>query len=323
MEEKVSRVLVADDDAGIRRVVERLFSRERESCEVLTAEDGAQALAVAQRSRPDLILLDVCMPDKNGLSVLQELRANRETSLTPVIMVSADDDPLTKIGGLDLGADDYLSKPFDPEELLARARRLLRRVRQDLAANPLTRLPGNPAIEEEVNRRIRLREPFAFFHVDIDRFKSYNDRYGFARGDLLIRATGDVLAESLRDAGDGGFLGHIGGDDFAVITSPDEAAFVAFRAAKTFDLLAPSFYSAEDQKRGFVEVCDRSGQRVRLPIVTLSMGIVTTQQRRLEHYGRVVEIASEMKAYLKADRQGRRSRFAFDRRRDGAGREGA
>jgi diguanylate cyclase (GGDEF)-like protein len=245
--------------------------------------------------------------------VLQELRRNPRTNMIPVIMVTGQGDVCQRVAGLDLGADDYVVKPFSIVELRARVARLLRRVKQDVAANPLTRLPGSPAIEEEVSRRIKEGRPFAFGYADIDRFKSYNDRYGFALGDWAIQETGRLLYAALSEAAEA-FLGHIGGDDFAFLTSPEHAAAAAQGMVTAFDRRVPDFYSEADRGRGFIEAKGRDGRLQRWPLLRLSVGIVTTERRRLTHYAKVVSIASEMKAFLKSAPERALSCFAFDRR---------
>jgi diguanylate cyclase (GGDEF)-like protein len=226
-------------------------------------------------------------------------------------------DLASEVEGLEMGADDYITKPFEQEDLRARVMSVLRRNLTDLSANPLTRLPGSPAIEAEVERRIKARSPFAFLYADIDHFKPYNDTYGFARGDQAIRATGEVLMESLRAAeAKEAFLGHVGGDDFVMMTEPDSAPHAAQRAVSLFDQKAVTFYDAEDLSRGYIEAVDRQSVRRTFPLLTLSIGVVTTEHRRLFHYGRVVSLASGMKAYCKSLPAEKLSRFAFDRRQD-------
>ncbi|MHB2025067.1 MAG: GGDEF domain-containing response regulator [Elusimicrobiota bacterium] len=308
-----SKILVADNESAIQKIVARTFASE--TCDIISAADGQDALTLAARENPDLVILDVCMPKKTGWEVLEELRRDARMRLIPVIMitglaVAAEDE----VSGLQAGADDYITKPFLPAELKARVESLLRRCRMHLAVNPLTRLPGSPAIEEEVERRIRGKIPFSFMYVDIDSFKPYNDVYGFAAGDGVIRETAALLLRSLdSEASRGGFVGHVGGDDFVVIAEPERAPRVARAAAARFDGAVTGFYLEEDVRRGFIEAEDRWKIMRRFPLLTISIGCVSSQQRTLERYAQAVEIASEMKAYCKAKSCGL-SRFAFDRR---------
>jgi diguanylate cyclase (GGDEF)-like protein len=278
---------------------------------VIAAGDGLEALSLAAARKPDLILLDVNMPLKNGWEVLGELRRSPATSMIPVIMLTSAGTVEDKVGGLGLGADDYMTKPFDHAELQARVEGLLRRHCLALSANPLTGLPGSPAIEAEVSRRIRDKASFALFHIDIDRFKTFNDVYGFAAGDKVLLATAEVIRESVGP----GFAGHIGGDDFVAVIELEDAPLSAQRLVTLFDEKIPSLYSSSDRARGWIEAADRGAQRRRVPLLTVSVGIATTKRRAFTRYAEAAQIASEMKSYLKSGAARSLSRFAFDRRR--------
>jgi diguanylate cyclase (GGDEF)-like protein len=309
------KILVADDEVSIHRLIARALAAS--SCEVVTASDGAQALELVDREHPDLVVLDVNMPRKNGWEVLRELRRGSGTCALPVIMLTGYGDMDSEVAGLEMGADDYITKPFQLDELRARVMSVLRRNRVDLTANPLTHLPGSPGIEAEVNRRIAAQSPFAFLYADIDNFKPYNDHYGFARGDEVIRAAAQIFVESLRGSrAKEGFLGHVGGDDFVMLTEPTFAAYAAQHAVSAFDRKAVTFYDATDMGRGYIETADRQSRSRRFPILTLSIGIVSTANRALEHYAKVVALAAEMKTYCKSLPMTGLSRFAFDRRQD-------
>jgi len=308
------KILVADDEEMIHRLISRTLTDK--NCEVVTASDGAQAMELARTVGPDLIVLDVKMPLKSGWEVLRELRSQAGTRAIPVIMLTGCCNTSDEVAGLDMGADDYITKPFQLEDLRARVMSLLRRTQLDLSVNPLTRLPGSPSIEAEVNRRIAGKLPFAFLYADIDNFKAYNDYYGFAEGDKVIRATAQALAESIRagKAADA-FLGHVGGDDFVMVTDIATAPHLAQHAVSLFDRKAVTFYDPADLSRGYIETADRQGRQKRFPLLTLSIGVVTTQNRTLDHYAKVVALATEMKAYCKFTTD-KLSRFAFDRRQD-------
>ncbi|MBI5238852.1 MAG: response regulator [Elusimicrobia bacterium] len=309
------KILVADDEECVRRIIARTLSAM--PCQVIMAGDGAQALELAVCEAPDLIVLDVKMPRKDGWQVLRELRDRPGTRAIPVIMLTGCSGLSDEVGGLELGADDYITKPFEAAELRARVASVLRRNRCAVAANPLTRLPGSPSIQEEVERRISARLPFAFLYADLDHFKPYNDVYGYARGDDVIRVAAEVFEAALRTAeAKDAFLGHVGGDDFVMVTEPASAPLVAQNAVSGFDRRVGDFYDVLDLGRGCVEAPDRQGVRRHHPLMTLSIGVVTSERRRLFHYARVVALAAEMKAYCKSRSGTGLSRFAFDRRED-------
>ena len=216
------RILVVDDDRDIARFVELNLSLE--GFEVEVAHDGVHALELASANPPDLILLDVMMPGVDGVEVVRRLRAQSSTASIPVVMLTAKSLSADKVVGLTAGADDYIVKPFDTLELVARVRTTLRRTADVRSVSPLTGLPGNHRIDVEIAARSRAGTPYAVCHVDLDEFKSFNDAYGFLRGDDLLLVLASVLQQCAADAGEPApFVGHVGGDDFVMVCTPEQA----------------------------------------------------------------------------------------------------
>ena len=152
-------------------------------------------------------------------------------------MLTGKGDLADKVGGIDSGADDYIVKPFEPQELIARIRMIIRRAQRDLEANPLTRLPGNVSILNELQRKIDQNSIFAICYIDLDKFKSYNDKYGFEHGDEVIKETARILIRTKRELGNpDDFIGHIGGDDFVAITTPDKVDALCQKIIDDFDI---------------------------------------------------------------------------------------
>src|SRR5438874_4516034 len=237
-------VLVVDDDPDVARFVE--VNLRSAGYDVTVASDGEEALERAVELRPDLVLLDVMMPKLDGFEVAQRLRRDARTSSTSIIMLTAKALSSDKVLGLSTGADDYIIKPFDPVELLARVKGTLRRAREMRARSPLTGLPGNIRVQEEIRRRVAEEQRFALLYADLDHFKAYNDNYGFVRGDRAIQALARLVTETVHEiAGPAGFVGHVGGDDFVVLVEPDHAEVLAKSLCQRFDELAPSLYDAE------------------------------------------------------------------------------
>jgi diguanylate cyclase (GGDEF)-like protein len=303
-------VLIADDDDDILRFVE--VNLRLEGFDVLTAPDGEAALRHAATSEPDLILLDVMMPGMDGYEVCKRLREDPRTKHMCVIMLTAKSLSADRVVGLTSGADDYIIKPFDPIELVARVKSSLRRSREMRHLNPLTGLPGNVQLQDEVALRAEAGDQFALLYVDLDNFKAFNDHYGFVRGDEAIK----LLAKCARDAvkaGDrkGHFLGHIGGDDFVAIVDADVAESAAEAIIDCWDREIVSLYDPEDVDRGYIEIEDRRRQTRRFPITTVSIGIASTDARAIDSHWVASEIASEMKNFAKRDPM---SSYAIDRR---------
>jgi PleD family two-component response regulator len=303
-------ILVVDDDPDIARFVE--VNLRSAGYDVAVAADGEEALAKAGELRPDLVLLDVMMPRIDGFEVAQRLRKNPQTANTSIIMLTAKALSADKVTGLQSGADDYIIKPFDPIELLARVKGTLRRAKEMRNLSPLTGLPGNIRIQEEIERQVREARPFAVLYCDLDNFKTYNDQKGFVRGDRLIQATARIIQDALVEFDSGeGFVGHVGGDDFVAVVKPDIAEQVAKRICERFDGSRPGFYESEDLDRGFIRMEDRKGVMQDVPIVGVSVGIATTARREFAHYGEAGAVATEMKQFAKRDGG---SSYAIDRR---------
>jgi diguanylate cyclase (GGDEF)-like protein len=303
-------ILVVDDDPDIARFVE--VNLRSAGYDVTVAGDGEEALEKASEIRPDLVLLDVMMPRIDGFEVAQRLRKNPQTANTSIIMLTAKALSADKVTGLQSGADDYIIKPFDPIELLARVKGTLRRAKEMRNLSPLTGLPGNIRIQEEIERQVRESRPFAVLYCDLDNFKAYNDQKGFVRGDRLIQSVARIIQDAVLDRnGAEGFIGHVGGDDFVAVVDPEAAEDVAKRICERFEEARADFYESEDLERGFVRIEDRKGVMQDIPLVAVSVGIASTAKRQFAHYGEAVAVATEMKSFAKRQSG---SSYAVDRR---------
>jgi diguanylate cyclase (GGDEF)-like protein len=303
-------ILVVDDDPDIARFVE--VNLRSAGYDVTVAGDGEEALEKASDIRPDLVLLDVMMPRIDGFEVAQRLRKNPQTANTSIIMLTAKALSADKVTGLQSGADDYIIKPFDPIELLARVKGTLRRAKEMRNLSPLTGLPGNIRIQEEIERQVRENRPFAVLYCDLDNFKAYNDQKGFVRGDRLIQSVARIIQDAVLDRnGTEGFIGHVGGDDFVAVVDPEAAEDVAKRICERFEEARADFYESEDLDRGFVRIEDRKGVMQDIPLVAVSVGIASTAKRQFAHYGEAVAVATEMKSFAKRQPG---SSYAVDRR---------
>jgi diguanylate cyclase (GGDEF)-like protein len=308
----VSTVLVVDDDAEVARFIET--NLRTEGFDVLVAHDGAEALRMVNTSLPDLALVDVLMPKVDGIEVVRQLRSTAATASLPVIMLTATSLPSDRVIGLRAGADDYIVKPFDTLELVARVRSTLRRNADMRAVSPLTGLPGNHRINDEIEARTASAVGFAVCHVDLDNFKAFNDRYGWMRGDDVIELLAATLKLAAAEAGaPPPFVGHVGGDDFVVVCTPEQVETLCLTALERFDAGVLALHEADDVERGFLAVVDRQGHERHYPLTSVSIGVATTERRRYSDHRDVVAVANEMKAVAKA-RSG--SIVAIDRRTD-------
>ncbi len=307
-----SRILVVDDDPNIRELIAETLGGS--GYDVLEARDGREALSISEKELPDLIVLDVMMPDLDGMEVCTRLRNDPLTNHIPIVMLTAKGIIEDRIKGIESGADDYITKPFDPLELEARISMHLRRSVRDGEASPLTGLPGNRAIEEAIESRIRAGQKFAVCYIDLDDFKAYNDRYGFFAGSEVIKLTAQIMLEAVKaHGGPDDFCGHIGGDDFIIITEMERTANVCEEVIRLFDAKVPAHYDLADRRNGYIVSVDRSGNIVKFPLLTISISIVHNTYRELHHPGKVAQIAAEVKKYAKS-LEG--SNYVYDRRRN-------
>ena len=292
-----SRILIAEDEPHLREVLR--MQLELAGFEVIEACDGEEALELAHQVRPDVILLDVMMPRMDGYEALRRLRASYATRFIPVIMLTAKDAREDIRTGFQGGANDYLTKPYDRSDLLLRVNNQLNWSRQQCEANPLTGLPGNLSINRETEHRLGSGEPFALLQVDIDFFKAYNDHYGYPRGDEAIQTLSRILIEAASRHGEETFVGHIGGDDFVLLSAPEHAEAIGQEIVYAFDLAVPSLYDAEDRERGHVEVKNRRHQLEDFPLMSVTIAMVSTDRAQVTHLAQLTDIAKELKAHGK------------------------
>jgi len=306
-----AKILIVDDDPDIRDILK--LTLEEEDYEVVEAKDGEEALKIIHSKPLNLVLLDYKIPKVDGRQVCRFVKKDLLLRHLPIIMVTGKGDINDRVGGIDSGADDYVVKPFEPKELLARIRMVLRRTERDLEANPLTRLPGNVSILHELSRRIEDKSLFAVSYIDLDKFKAYNDTYGFRHGDDVIRETARILIRTVHQIGiPDDFIGHIGGDDFVIITNTQIVDTLCEKIIADFEQAAPNFYNETDRKHGYIIAHDRQGNQLKVPLLSVSIGVVTNEFRKIEHVAEIGEIGAELKAYAKSLQ---RSNYVKDQRK--------
>ncbi len=305
----MEKILLADDSHAIRFLVSEILTNA--GFTVIEAEDGQQAIEKTYKENPDLLILDYEMPKKTGFEVVQEVRSRTGYLHTPIIIFTAVTDKSTKLEGLGLDIDDYLTKPADEDEIVARVKLLLKRSRQKMDSNPLTHLPGNPSIQARIEREIASGHPFAVLYCDLNNFKSFNDKYGFEAGDRVLKTAADIIVNAAKQD-PGSFVGHIGGDDFIAVCAFDKAEQIAKEIAAQIDKVAPGFYSQEDQAQGYMVSTNRKGETEKFPFLAMGIGIVHNTKRPLTSFAQVSGIGSELKCLAKQHEKG--SFYMLDRR---------
>jgi diguanylate cyclase (GGDEF)-like protein len=314
------RILVIDDEANLPIFLKDFL--EESGFEVSMCYTGKTAMRTALENPPDAIILDVDLPDIDGYSLCRSMRRTSTLRTVPIVMLTALADQRNEIAGLKAGADDYLTKPIDTERLLARLNNAISRNIRELDANPLTHLPGNTSIIQEMERQLHQQNPFAVIYADLNNFKAFNDRYGFLRGDQAIKLAAQCLVLSVEkgaslSAGLVGswFIGHVGGDDFIVILPADQAEDTCKEIISKFDTQVPNLYDEEDRQRGFILGKNRQGQPLQYPFIGMALVIVSNGDKRFTHPGEISSMASELKSFAKSFGK---SAYVLDRRRNTA-----
>ncbi len=319
MKEKKS-VLVVEDEPLLEKTILHLLTLWGYS--PLSAKDGTSAFEIARKEPLDLILLDDSLPDMTAVQLLQSFKKELFTAYLPVILLIEKKVFRRELMEKGIIPDDYLIKPVDPLDLRLRLEIVLHRTERQFHANPLTRLPGSLTIEKEIEKRLSDQLPLSVCHYDIDHFKSFNDAYGYHRGNAVLHQTARLINQVVKTHGnESDFVGHIGGDDFIVLTTPDREDTVCLHSIREFDRLIPLHYQKTDRTKGFLFVKNRMGKMERFPLMTLSIAVANNQKRPLTDALHVSEITKEIKKFLK-ERQNGESTYLIDRRTgDSKGRE--
>jgi CheY-like chemotaxis protein len=276
-------------------------------------------MARALTESPALVLLDLVLPRMSGLELCRRLKSSITTEQIPIFVLTTRSRIEDKLRAIEAGADGYLTKPCDLRELSARVQAIIRRSKRDRGASPLTGLPGNVVLEQEIAQRVREPGRLAVIHFDLKSFKPYNDYYSYKRGDQVLRLTAQLIVEAAR--GEGGrdtFVSHIGGDDFFVVTTPERVDAIGNRLIESFDTLIPLHYDDEDRQAGHITAQNRRGEAEVFPLITLTGCVATNESPTITHPAQIAETLAELKTIAK---RATRSTLVWDRRRSAEGDE--
>lgn len=285
------RLLIVEDDLDITRMLTTFFSGQDFDVEV--ANRGAQALEKTRRNLPDLIVLDIMLPDIDGYEVCRSLRKSTRTSHIPVIFLTQKDERGDRLQGLQLGADDYITKPFDIEELKLRVEGAIRRAERESLTDPRSGLPAGRLIEEQL-RRIMRRKDWAVLDVRVNDLEAFRDAYGFVAGDNVLRFTAMLLTDAVGELGSGDdFVGHAGGDDFVITTSARAAPLIRQHIKERFAAEIPAHYNFQDRAAADAPLSPQGGAGRRLPLMTLAVGLVADHDQQFSDIREISEAAAE------------------------------
>lgn len=286
-----ARLLIVEDDIDISNMLRIFFTNQ--NYEVDTALRGAEALEKTRHTLPHLIVLDIMLPDIDGFEVCRILRTNARTSHVPIIFLTQKDERSDKLQGLELGADDYITKPFDIEELKLRVQRAIERAEQQSLTDPRSGLPAGRLIEEKLRQIIRQRN-WAFIDIRILHYEAFKEVYGFVAGDDVLRFTSMLIGEVVDELGTmNDFIGHAGGDNFVVITTEQSAPELSKRLKERFDEAIQSHYNFLDREKGYIISRDTQGRELKTPLMRLALGYVTPSEYEFADIREITELAAE------------------------------
>lgn len=296
-----ARLLITEDDVDISNMLKIYFSGLGYDVDV--AMRGSEALEKTRQVLPHLIVLDIMLPDIDGYEVCRTLRTNTRTSHIPVIFLTQKDERSDRLQGLELGADDYITKPFDIEELKLRVQGAIRRSERESLTDPRSGLPAGRLIEEQLRKIIR-ETGWAYLDIRINNFEPFKDVYGFVAGDDVLRFTGMLIGETLDELGTSSdFVGHAGGDNFIVITTQAAAPAIVTALKDRFAEQVQTHYNFMDRQQGFVIAPGPDGQSEKFPLMTFAVGMVMPAQQSFADIREITELAAEARRHDSATTQ--------------------
>lgn len=267
---------------------------------LLVLPDPDEVHSIILRGFPGFLFVDADGTGAGGVELVRRLKSDAFTAIVPVVMLAGRHDPREVESWFAAGTDEVVTAVFSAAEQRARIDAILTRTVRDVSVHPSTRLPGTTEIEREIRRNLDSGGEFAVCYADLDHFKEFNDRYSYYDGDRVIYILSRILHDVVKGLlGIRGFVGHIGGDDFIFVVPLAEVNEVCTEIISVFDTLIPLQYNDQDRRAGYFFGKDRRGQLHRVPLMTLSIGIVSNRSRKFTHPAQVSELATEMKSYAK------------------------
>nr|WP_321256919.1 diguanylate cyclase [uncultured Pseudodesulfovibrio sp.] len=298
-------------DAALAEMLQKLWSPD--VLEFTVFDQGGKAIEHLFNEPPDLLVVDNRLSDISGREIANLVKSENVYRQLPVVMCVDPIDVEEPWNWNTIEVDDFLVRPFNPSEVRDRINLTLCRAMRALDANPLSKLPGNTSIIQRIQQLIDSGEDFALAYCDLDYFKSYNDKYGFSRGDEVLMMSARLIVNTIRSyQGVQSFVGHVGGDDFVFILPPDKVEGACKRIIAAFDDIVPHFYDPEDRQRGNITSVDREGNTKVFPLMAISLAVVVNMNGRIEHYGEVSSIAMDLKKKAKEDPK---SSYVIDQRK--------
>lgn len=290
----VHDIYIIDNENELRDKLKESFKRETDEYKFKSVKTSE--LEVALRNIPSLIIIDEDTTDINIVEFCKSIRSNEDNSITPIIVVSSNREKEHAVDVLKTDVQYYIKKPLDEEYFFYTIKNIVGLLTKNRRISPLTGLPGNVQIQAEMKKRLLNKETFAMLYFDLDNFKAYNDVYGFANGDEIIKFTARTISKHIHQIQDSdNFIGHIGGDDFVAITGPTDYDKVCQNIILEFDKFAVDYYNEVDVERGYVEVANRRGIIEQFPLTTISIAVLEVDSKIYKTTLEIGEVAGQIK----------------------------
>lgn len=305
----VQDIYIIDDNIELINTLKETFKNEKEyGFKGVKTDD----IEVALRNIPSLIIINEDSIDKDIIELCKKIREDDDNSITPIVVLGDSRDKNHRVSILKLGVEYYIVKPIDSDYLYYTIKNIVRLMYTNRRVSPLTGLPGNVQIQTEIKKRLLKKEEFAILYFDLDNFKSYNDLYGFAKGDEIIKFTAKTITRNVHNSdSEDSFVGHIGGDDFIAIVENTDYEQICKNVIKEFDENVLQYFTSEDAERGYVEVANRRGIIEQFPLTSISIGVVDVDRGRFKSVLEIGEVGAQVKHVSKTTVG---SSYAIDRR---------
>ena len=304
----VNEVYIIDDDESSIVIFKELF-RDEPGYKFISVK--TEQIDVALKNIPSLIVINEDAIDRDVIELCRKIRKDEDNTITPVIVVSSNGSRSHRMRILNESIEYFIKKPVDEGYLYYTVKNLTRLLTTNRTVSPLTGLPGNVQIQSELKKRMANNEEFSVMYVDLDNFKAYNDVYGFLKGDKIIQFTADTISDAIHESGQGGFIGHVGGDDFIAIVPYLETEKLCQRIIAIFESKIKSFFTEEDSEKGYIEIANRRGIVEKFPLTSVSIAVVVVDKNR---FGNILEIGDAAAQVKHAVKNVMGSSYMIDRR---------
>lgn len=294
----IQDIYIIDNTQSVLNVLKQIFKND---VDYQFSSVKTEELNFALKNIPDMIIIDEDTIDIDIVELCKNIRENEDNSITPIVVISSNWEKEHRIKILEQSIEYFIVKPVDQEYLYFTIKNILKLLQNNRRISPLTGLPGNVQIQAEMKKRLLNKERFAMFYFDLDNFKAYNDTYGFANGDEIIKFTARTIVDNIHNIGmDNSFIGHIGGDDFVAITGAADYEKICRDIISDFDTYVLGYYNDEDVEKGYIEVANRRGIIEQFPLTSISIGVVEVTPGRFKNTLEIGEVGAQVKHQAKS-----------------------